>query len=218
MDPSVIVDMFDYTTPSSEDDGRPPSPLSPCQWREMERLLKEAVKESSIEATKTLSTMIHHPSTQLDLERHKSAGLEASFATKNNRKDLKKAENKRIQAENKLQKEREAQEKRGQRERQERETERMNAEKAAEQQRKKAGRERHKAIKTAKTVSAKVQNQYQNSGNVRKKWWVEEMGLAIAMGPYGLHHQNQSKPRHIAPPSLYYQNSDSTNCSQGSIQ
>jgi hypothetical protein len=54
MDPSVITDKFDYTTPSPNNDVMSSSGLSPTNWVRMEQLLRQSVKNTSDDMVRRL--------------------------------------------------------------------------------------------------------------------------------------------------------------------
>jgi hypothetical protein len=86
MDPFVITNKFNYTTPSPNSDSRVSSNLSPNDWKRVERLLQQTVKDSSNDVVRRLEASIHRASTETKLLRHENEGLRASLATKNKRK------------------------------------------------------------------------------------------------------------------------------------
>jgi hypothetical protein len=85
MDRTVVTKRFNYSTPPDQTDNLAPSHLSPADWKRVQRLLQETVKEGNKEVIQKLEAAIHRASTQTKLLRLENEGLLASLDTKSKR-------------------------------------------------------------------------------------------------------------------------------------
>jgi hypothetical protein len=83
MDRSVVTTKFKYTTPPEQIDNMGLSHLSPVDWKRMDRLLKEAVKEGAAEVIKELSGPIHRAMVQNKFLKLDNEGLLTSLDVQN---------------------------------------------------------------------------------------------------------------------------------------
>jgi hypothetical protein len=87
IDPDIILKRFSYTP---EQDRSSSSHLSDSDWRQMERLVRTAVKDTCQDEAKKLSHSLHHLSVQNELLRYENKGLrEALNAKKKHKKNSK---------------------------------------------------------------------------------------------------------------------------------
>jgi hypothetical protein len=91
MDPSVILQRF-CNNGNDESEARP-SDLLEADWREMERLVKAAVRDTTAEDSKSLSQTLHLLTVQNEVLKHENSGLREALTAKKKRKNANKALN-----------------------------------------------------------------------------------------------------------------------------
>jgi len=86
MNRDVVTDKFKPYIPPQEGSNTASTHLSPSDWKRMERLLDDVVKDRTDQAVQKLEASFHRVSTENKLLRHQNEGLLASLDTQNKRK------------------------------------------------------------------------------------------------------------------------------------
>ncbi|KAH4900865.1 hypothetical protein HBI80_150040 [Parastagonospora nodorum] len=88
--PRVILDRF-RTTPN--EDPSEPSRLSPSDWNQLQRLVRDAAKDGAQDGVRKLSVPLHHLQVQNELLRHENEQLRTALSYKKKHKSKGKALN-----------------------------------------------------------------------------------------------------------------------------
>lgn len=91
MDRSQVIDRVRRTRIRPEDAPEASYQVSPPDWRQIDRTLKDIVKDGSDKIVKALTAAVHRASTETTLLRLGNEGFKASLAAKNKRKSHGKA-------------------------------------------------------------------------------------------------------------------------------
>jgi hypothetical protein len=91
IDPSVILQRF-CNKGDGESEARS-STLLEADWREMERLVRASVRDTTVEDSKSLSQTLHQLTVQNEMLKHENSGLREALIAKKKRKNANKALN-----------------------------------------------------------------------------------------------------------------------------
>jgi regulator of replication initiation timing len=84
MDPSVILQQF--CNKGDDESKSQLSTLLESNWREMERLVRAAVRDTTTEDSKSLSQTLHQLTVQNKVLKHENSSLREALAAKKKRK------------------------------------------------------------------------------------------------------------------------------------